>query len=567
MCRHPRLGGRGAAPRDAFATRRFDVSLVDEPARRAFDGFLRGPGVVAELFAGSRVVEGHLGRRHPGRFEGDRRMAPEQAPFDEFGKTGDPERHGAGHPQLRFGKTGEPGEDGEQALEGVVLAAQDVTAPDAAALEREHVPEGDVVDVRDVERRIDVPGHPSVEVVEDEPTRGRGRPVVGPEGERRHDDRRRQPLRCGAQHLVLGDVLRPLVRPEQMADIRIVAFMGGATVVRGLEPQGPDGARVHDLVDLGGASGLDDVERAAHVHLVEKAGVARPEAVQRGHMEHGPAVAHSAPHPIGVADIRLDPLDVEALEVGVVGSRLEHGHHLSAPADESSHDSRPDEAAGPGDEDAVGRAEVHVGSVLILRRHGETGGDQVGVRRRAPFAMVLPNSQNRPEPRPASVRTSSSASTKYSTSSSPATSGGRSLTTLTLSAATWVRMRWRWKSGTTTICENSAGRIASRARHRIRIERDSGGPNTSPIMRPLPRTSCRNSCFSTNGSSALAKASPVRRARSTMSSSSNACNVARPATIASWFMLNVDECTTARSIELKTLSNTLAEDSIAPTGT
>ena len=55
---------------------------------------------------------------------------------------------------------------------------------------------------------------------------------------------------------------------------------------------------------------------------------------------------------------------------------------------------------------------------------------------------------------------------------------------------------------------------------------------------------------------------PVRCTRSRMSSSSNACNVARPATIASWFVLKVDECTTARSMELKTASDTAAEDSI-----
>jgi hypothetical protein len=52
-----------------------------------------------------------------------------------------------------------------------------------------------------------------------------------------------------------------------------------------------------------------------------------------------------------------------------------------------------------------------------------------------------------------------------------------------------------------------------------------------------------------------------------MSSSSNAARVARPATMASWFWLNVDEWTTARSMELNTASETSAEQSIAPTGT
>ena len=63
------------------------------------------------------------------------------------------------------------------------------------------------------------------------------------------------------------------------------------------------------------------------------------------------------------------------------------------------------------------------------------------------------------------------------------------------------------------------------------------------------------------------KESPVRRTRSRMSSSSKAWRVASPATMASWFWAKVDEWTTARSIELKTLSEILADDSMAPTGT
>ena len=61
-------------------------------------------------------------------------------------------------------------------------------------------------------------------------------------------------------------------------------------------------------------------------------------------------------------------------------------------------------------------------------------------------------------------------------------------------------------------------------------------------------------------------ASPVRRARSTMSSSSKAWSVASPATMASWFMEKVVEWTRARSIELNTLSKTWAERQHGPDG-
>jgi hypothetical protein len=52
-----------------------------------------------------------------------------------------------------------------------------------------------------------------------------------------------------------------------------------------------------------------------------------------------------------------------------------------------------------------------------------------------------------------------------------------------------------------------------------------------------------------------------------MCSSSITWSVASPATMASWFFENVDEWTTARSIELYTALNTLFVVSTAPTGT
>jgi hypothetical protein len=51
------------------------------------------------------------------------------------------------------------------------------------------------------------------------------------------------------------------------------------------------------------------------------------------------------------------------------------------------------------------------------------------------------------------------------------------------------------------------------------------------------------------------------------SSSSSTWRVARPATMASWFLEKVDEWTTARSIELYTASNTEVVVKTAPTGT
>ena len=69
-------------------------------------------------------------------------------------------------------------------------------------------------------------------------------------------------------------------------------------------------------------------------------------------------------------------------------------------------------------------------------------------------------------------------------------------------------------------------------------------------MRPMPRTSWSSSYFSTSGASAAINRSPRTAGPATRSSSSSTCRVARPATMASWLRENVDEWTTARSIEL-----------------
>ena len=67
-------------------------------------------------------------------------------------------------------------------LEGEILAAKDVAAPDLAALEGEDVPTGDVVDVGDIEGGIHIARHPAVQEVEHEAP-GRGwAPVPGPDG-------------------------------------------------------------------------------------------------------------------------------------------------------------------------------------------------------------------------------------------------------------------------------------------------------------------------------------------------------------------------------------------------
>src|SRR6266702_2304236 len=96
---------------------------------------------------------------------------------------------------------------------------------------------------------------------------------------------------------------------------------------------------------------------------------------------------------------------------------------------------------------------------------------------------------------------------------------------------------------------------------------DFGGPNSMPIIRPLPRTSFSNSYPGTMRVSARRSSAPRLAADSISFSDSMTSSVAMPAAIARSFLEKVEPCTTARSIWLKILSKMLLRVSTAPTGT
>ena len=135
--------------------------------------------------------------------------------------------------------------------EGQVLPAQDVAATRASPFEGQDVPGRDVVDVGHVEDRVDETGHSPVEEVEHELARGRGGPVARTQREGGEHQRRRQPLGNGAQDLVFGHVLRPLVGAVQMAHVGERTFVGRHRSRHALEAECADRAGVHHPLHTG----------------------------------------------------------------------------------------------------------------------------------------------------------------------------------------------------------------------------------------------------------------------------------------------------------------------------
>ena len=285
----------------------------------------------------------------------------------------------------------------------------------------------------DVQRGVDVPGHLAVQEVDDE-LAGRRRPTVArAERERRQDERDRRALRGGAQHLVLGDVLRPLVEAEEVGDVGEAVLVGGLAAAGAVEPDRPDRARVDDPLAAGVGDRIEHVAGAADVDVVEDGRVRRPEAVDGGGVEEEPATLGRGAHALGVPDVDGAPFDVDVVEVPLVAAGLDERDDGRAPGEQRSGDGRADEAGRAGDDDPIAALQTDELRVPGRRCDGAIAGRAGGVgragrvrsrheaaaavdfgapRRSALFAIVVPNSTSRPEPRWASASTSSRAATK-----------------------------------------------------------------------------------------------------------------------------------------------------------
>ena len=202
------------------------MPVAGEPAGGGLERLGRRPGRVAQLLPGPADVEGHLGGRHPRRLQRHRRVPAQEPALDQLGDGGHGQGQRVGHLAVGAGSPVMAASSAEQLLQGQVLATEDVAPPVRPVLQRQHLPGGHVVDVGHVQHGVHVGRHAAVQEVEDELAGRRGGPVPRPDREGRQDQRGRQALGDGAQHLVLGHVLGALVRAVEMTDVGEGALVG-----------------------------------------------------------------------------------------------------------------------------------------------------------------------------------------------------------------------------------------------------------------------------------------------------------------------------------------------------
>src|SRR5206468_1527514 len=106
---------------------------------------------------------------------------------------------------------------------------------------------------------------------------------------------------------------------------------------------------------------------------------------------------------------------------------------------------------------------------------------------------VLPSDQIAPGTLWLEAITESKAVSIQRQSSSVMVRGGNSLMVWLPWPATWVRILWSLNSGTVMSWQNRPLLAASSTFQEARRRSDFGGPNSIPIIRPLPRTSFNSS--------------------------------------------------------------------------
>ena len=148
--------------------------------------------------------------------------------------------------------------------------------------------------------------------------------------------------RTGAQHFVLRLILRTLVVPEEVLEMRQRLFGRELTVLG--DAEGRDGARVHEACRADRVHRADQIHRPADVDVVEDRGIGRPEAIDRGQMEHGVDAGDRALDGSRIANVGGHAFDREPVEQRVITTGFDQCSHGVPTGCERPRDGRADEA-------------------------------------------------------------------------------------------------------------------------------------------------------------------------------------------------------------------------------
>ncbi len=196
-----------------------------------------------------------------------------------------------------------------------VPISEDILFPDATLFICQEMPGSHIAHVDDVQARIQIGGHATVEVIHDD-LPGRGGFVIS--GSHRCA---RMHHNNGKTHLLefLGLALRKVLGPLVMADHVVQRdrhrFVGWRAVFS--ESKSPHAARVNHAPDTGVQRGLEYICSAVHVVRIDFRGILGPEPVVCGHVKQSIAALHGIGEHSAVPEVPDAPLDRKSVNARV----------------------------------------------------------------------------------------------------------------------------------------------------------------------------------------------------------------------------------------------------------
>jgi CBS domain-containing protein len=180
----------------------------------------------------------------------------------------------------------------ENLFERQVLAAQNIALSRAPPVIREEMARGDIIDVHDVEPRIDVGRHAAGGGVEHHLTGGRRLHIAWTYGRRGIDDDHRLTRARRLERRLLGKELGALVMTDHRRESHGSLFVARRTI--GRDPHGGDAAGVHRPFHPGSPRGLQDVASTLDIGEIQQRWIARAQPVVRRDVKQRAATLHRA---------------------------------------------------------------------------------------------------------------------------------------------------------------------------------------------------------------------------------------------------------------------------------
>ncbi len=202
-----------------------------------------------------------------------------------------------------------------------------------------------VIDMHEVEAGVDKAGNTAARGLDDDSAGRRRLDVARPNRRRRIDDDGGQAIvgNHGLDQPFRGD-LAALVGTDALRFGQRVGFVRRGAIRA--QPERGDTAGVNDALHAGPQRRLHHVARAIHIGSEDFARVPRPKAVIGGNMKHNARTFHGPGDQISIAQVALDKLQVEIVEMKAQAAGPHQRPHGKSGAGQSARNRRTDETCG-----------------------------------------------------------------------------------------------------------------------------------------------------------------------------------------------------------------------------